>query len=160
MVVRVGYSEPNSDLFLIISDLFLIYISHYTISESVKLEGPLRVLPPNNDCYELDFSSILVLGCSPPVLACASLSGTVHHLALLSTDDEEEECLYLLEMFSLDLPEREAGSSEGGDEEEEEAVLVLLPDHSSFDRYFVKTATGVYSVVLPSIHRLQTFAKG
>ena len=45
------------------------------------------MLPPDNENYELDACSILCLQSNPPVLAVATLSGTLQHLALLQDSE-------------------------------------------------------------------------
>ena len=57
-----------------------------TFSMSRKLKGPLKVLPPDNDNYELDACSILCLQSNPPLIVIATLSGTLQHLALLQDE--------------------------------------------------------------------------
>ena len=79
--------------------LRLSYINRYLLAivlltciplystEGTDVKGPLKVLPPDNECYELDASSILCLACQPPVLVIATSSGTLQHLALLQDSE-------------------------------------------------------------------------
>lgn len=44
--------------------------------------------PPAEDNYGVDACSVLVLDCTPTVLAIATSSGRVHHCVALASDDD------------------------------------------------------------------------
>ena len=44
--------------------------------------------------------------------------------------------------------------------DEEVSTVSLLPDPTSRDRYFVRHNTGIHSVFLPAVQRLEHFVKG
>ena len=75
---------------------------------------------------------------------------------------EEEECLYLLETVEIELPGvgEEGESTCTHNSDDEVSSVCLLPDPTARDRYFVRTTTGVHSVFLPAVQRLEHFVKG
>ena len=74
---------------------------------------------------------------------------------------EEEECLYLLETVALELPgSGDSSSSTSHSDEAEPSAISLHGDPTVRDRYFVRHNTGVHSVHLPAVQRLQHFLQG
>ncbi|KAL5259468.1 hypothetical protein ACHWQZ_G009791 [Mnemiopsis leidyi] len=144
------------------SDVFSLALPLDNRGSGGELKGPLKVLPPDNENYELDACSILCLQSNPPVLVIATLSGILQHLSLLQDPEvEEEESLYLLETVEIELPglteEGESACTQSSDEEV--SAVSLLPDPTSRDRYFVRHNTGIHSVFLPAVQRLEHFVK-
>lgn len=75
---------------------------------------------------------------------------------------EEEESLYLLETVEIELPGpvEEAGSTCTQSSDEEVSAISLIADPTARDRYFVRHNTGIHSVFLPAVQRLEHFVKG
>ena len=71
--------------------------------------------------------------------------------------------MYLLETVEIELPdlvEEEGESTCTQSSDEDVSAISLIPDPTARDRYFVRHNTGIHSVFLPAVQRLEHFVKG
>jgi len=122
----------------------------------VRLEGPLEVQPPAEDNYSQEACSIAVLGDrqGPPVLAIATVRGTVYHAVVLG-DTGGTVSLHMYEKVELEL----ALSSEDT-KDVFRCPVRLQVDPSCSSRYLASHSAGLHQVGLPIVNRLADINQG
>lgn len=117
----------------------------------VRLEGPLEVQPPAEDNYSQEACSIAVLGdrTGPPVLAIATVGGSVYHAVVLG-EPGGSASLHMYEKVELEL----ALASNIDVADVFRCPVRLQVDPSCSSRYLASHGAGLHQVGLPIVGRL------
>ncbi|XP_071057131.1 nuclear pore complex protein Nup88 [Onthophagus taurus] len=148
----------NGDVYVVILDLF---------KSPAIVKGPLEIFPKNQENYGENSCSILALPSIPTILCISTENGTIHHGIILSTDQENED--YILEMSKEERPsfiknpdralyifeciELELGYLEDSISK----TINFHPNQANSSQYFVYHLTGVHSIHLKCLERLNKF---
>ncbi|XP_002731784.1 nucleoporin 88-like [Saccoglossus kowalevskii] len=132
------------------------------------VQGPLSMYPPAEDNYGLDACNIICLHSNPPVLVIATSTGNLYHCIVLSKSDEDDDTgsqswrddldfkrgsdlsLYVYENVELEL-----SLSLDHLEEDMTCPITLHRDPTTTDRYHCSHGTGVHSVAITWLPKLQ-----
>lgn len=166
--------------------MLLTSITHNRYKKGI-LKGPLTMKPPAEDNYGVGSCSILVLDCTPTVLAIATCTGKVHHCIALASDDnydsddDQSEAQSTRSWPSSVLSVHNKGSvtefspptlyvyesvqldceinehEDTVDEDIADCNVTLYRDPLLYCRYHCCTKFGIQAVVLPWIDKITSF---
>lgn len=133
-------------------------------SEQPRLQGPLTVIPSQNENYGDDSCSLLVIPTLPPTIVIAENSGILHHLLMMETSKEDHSFndtktilrndwdLHVLESIELEL-----GLIEDKTKDSSIAPVILKRDPVNEQRYFCYHQTGLHGVTIGFVQQLQSY---
>lgn len=133
-------------------------------TEQPRLQGPLTVIPQQNQNYGDDSCSLLVIPTLPPTLVIAENTGKLHHLLMMETSSDEttfDETKTILkndwDLYALETIELELGLSEDNTKLTSTAPIVLKRDPINEQRYFCYHDTGLHGISIGFVQQLKSY---
>ena len=130
-----------------------------------RLQGPLTMIPRQNDNYGDDSCSLIVVPTLPPTIVIAESTGTLHHVLMIESTLEDssfdetktviqnEFDLYVLETIALELGLPEDKNTP----DTHSNPIYLKRDSFNEQRYFCYHDTGLHGITIGFVPQLQRY---
>ncbi|XP_031549792.1 nucleoporin 88-like [Actinia tenebrosa] len=177
-------AEPVYPLFILRENADVYYLVFELGNKGFGLEsvGPLTMHPATDNNYGLDACSIICLQSQPPVVVMATANGRIYHCIVLESNDESDSAqgdkneswsdqqltvsdltLYVHECVELQrsIAGRDVDESSQASHDSVESLnscpVQLYRDSASSNQYHCCHPSGVHSIVLPWVRKLESF---
>ncbi|CAO1403688.1 unnamed protein product [Diamesa serratosioi] len=130
-----------------------------------RLQGPLTMIPRQNDNYGDDSCSLIVIPTLPPTIVIAESTGTLHHILMIESTSEDssfdetkidiqnEYDLYVLETIALELGLPEDKNTP----DTHSNPIYLKRDLVNEERYYCYHDTGLHGITIGFVPQLQGY---
>lgn len=135
-------------------------------TEKPRLQGPITMIPSQNDNYGDDSCSLLVIPTNPMTIVIAENSGILHHALLIENPQNNEMSfndtktvlqddwtLYVIENIELEL----GLENDDNKSDRNSCPIYLKRDPVNEQRYYCYHDTGLHGITIAFVQKLQKY---